>query len=58
MLVLTRLHNLVSKYIGNYFDELSDKENLGSWLDFEKKLNNIYGQKNNTVVAKAKLETL
>ena len=56
MLVLTRLHNSAAKYIGNYFEKLLNSTNLDSWKDFEKKLNDIYGQKDD--VAKLAVLTL
>ena len=49
---------MAAKYIGDYFEKLSDGSNLDSWKEFEKKLNNIYKQKNDTVAAKAELEAL
>ena len=58
MLALTRLRDSAAKYMGNYFEKLSDSSNLGSWKKFEKKLNDIYKQKDDMATAKAELEAL
>ena len=55
---LARLCDLAAKYIGDYFEKLSDGSNLGFWKEFERKLNDIYKQKDNTATAKAELEAL
>ena len=58
VLALIKLCNLAFKYISDYFNKLLTDEHLGFWSVFEKKLNNIYRQKDNIVVAKVKLEAL
>ena len=42
MLALTRLCDSAAKYMGDYFEKLSNGSNLGSWKNFKKKLNDIY----------------
>ena len=48
----------MAKYISDYFNKLSAGNSLDSWKNFEKKLNDIYRQKDNIVTAKAELEAL
>ena len=42
---LTRVRHPAQKYLNSYYRKNEAGEDLGSWTDFRKQLNDIYGQR-------------